>query len=369
MSSFDVSNQSSASIPTPGTGLTTVYVDTDKLLKSKNDAGVVTNYGAVGSSITALTGEVTASGPGSAVATVTNSAVISKLLTGYTPTTGDLAATDSILQAIQKLGARQNCGWFPTASDGTVVYSVDTTLTRDVYASTIVVNSGVTVTLAGFRLFAFSSIENNGIIDRSGNPGVGVTAGAALGAGTLGGSGAGGAGGTAAGVAGAAAAGLGGNGGSGGLGSGGAGGAAGGVTVPGATSGGVEIFQSARQAQVGRDLANTILLGGAGGGGGGGDGTAGGGGGSGAGVAMICARNIFGTGTIRANGGNGGTPVSGNRGGGAGGGGGVVVLISENDTTATSLVVQVNGGIGSSGTGTGAVGNNGSVGRIFRVRV
>jgi hypothetical protein len=58
---------------------------------------------ATGNYITALTGEVTASGPGSATATVTNSAVIAKVLTGYVSGAGTVAATDSILQAIQKL--------------------------------------------------------------------------------------------------------------------------------------------------------------------------------------------------------------------------------------------------------------------------
>lgn len=367
MSSIDLVNESS--VPTPVSGQSTIYVDSaDKKLKTRDDAGVVTNYGAAGSSITSLTGEVTATGPGAAAATVSNAAVIAKVLTGYTPTTGDLAATDSILQAIQKLGARQNCGWFPTASDGAVTYSVDTTLTRDVYASTIVVNPGVTVNTAGFRLLAFSSIENNGTIDRSGNNGVVSTAGAALASGTVGGGAAGGAGGSAAGSAGGAATGLGGSGAIGGA-TGSAGGAAGVLTNPTAANGGAEVFQSARQSLVGRDLGNTILLGGAGGGGGAGDGTAGGGGGSGGGVIVLCARNIFGTGLIRAKGGDGGTPAGGSRGGGAGGGGGVIVLISENDTTTTSLTTSVVGGTGSSGTGTGGPGGNGSVGRVVRVRV
>lgn len=58
---------------------------------------------ATGNYITALTGEVTASGPGSVAATVANSAVIAKVLTGYTSGAGTVASTDTILQAIQKL--------------------------------------------------------------------------------------------------------------------------------------------------------------------------------------------------------------------------------------------------------------------------
>ena len=58
---------------------------------------------ASGNYITALTGDVTASGPGSSSATVTNSAVIGKVLTGFASGAGTVAGTDSILQAIQKL--------------------------------------------------------------------------------------------------------------------------------------------------------------------------------------------------------------------------------------------------------------------------
>lgn len=50
-----------------------------------------------------LTGEATGSGTGSFAVTLTNSAVISKVLTGYTSGTGTISATDTILQAIQKL--------------------------------------------------------------------------------------------------------------------------------------------------------------------------------------------------------------------------------------------------------------------------
>lgn len=50
-----------------------------------------------------LTGEVTGSGTGSFATTLTNSAVIGKVLTGYTSGAGTVAATDTILGAIQKL--------------------------------------------------------------------------------------------------------------------------------------------------------------------------------------------------------------------------------------------------------------------------
>ena len=53
-----------------------------------------------------LTGEVTSTGN---VTTVTNSAVIGKVLTGFTSGTGPITASDNILQAIQKLDG--NKGW------------------------------------------------------------------------------------------------------------------------------------------------------------------------------------------------------------------------------------------------------------------
>ena len=50
-----------------------------------------------------LTGEVTGFGTGSFATTLTNSAVIGKVLTGYSSAAGTITATDTILQAIQKL--------------------------------------------------------------------------------------------------------------------------------------------------------------------------------------------------------------------------------------------------------------------------
>lgn len=56
-----------------------------------------------GNYITALTGEATASGPNSASVTLTNSAVIGKVLTGLNVTGGSVSATDSILAAFGKV--------------------------------------------------------------------------------------------------------------------------------------------------------------------------------------------------------------------------------------------------------------------------
>jgi hypothetical protein len=378
MSKLDLFNQSAPS--TPSTGRTSIYVDSaDKHLKIKDDAGLVTDLAAASGAITALTGEVTASGGGSAAATVTNSAVLGKVLTGLSATSGDLVASDTILQAMNKLAGRSNAGWFGNgAVDGSLTYTINTTLVRDVYATTIVINAGVTVNTAGFRMFATSSITGvnatTSIIDRSGNDASAGTVGAALAAGTTGASGIGGAAGTtlAGGAGGASATGIGLIGGAGGTGSGGAGGAAGAVTVPTTANGGVECLSNARQAQVARDLANTLMNAGSGGGGGGGEAGAGtsGAGGSGGGIITLSARVISNI-KISAHGGNGSgaTAVTVGRGGGGGGGGGCVILISENDTTADAVTVDVAGGLGGAGLGTGTNGSNGSTGRIVRVRV
>lgn len=56
-----------------------------------------------GAAVTSLTGEATGSGPGATAITLTNSAVIGKVLTGYSSGAGTVSATDTILQSIQKL--------------------------------------------------------------------------------------------------------------------------------------------------------------------------------------------------------------------------------------------------------------------------
>jgi hypothetical protein len=70
---------------------------------SSTDWNTFNNKQAAGNYITALTGEATASGPGSASVTLTNSAVIGKVLTGLNVTGGTVVATDSILAAFGKV--------------------------------------------------------------------------------------------------------------------------------------------------------------------------------------------------------------------------------------------------------------------------
>ena len=168
MSEIKFTNKASGTVATPASGKATVFIDdVTKKLKSKDDTGTVTDYSAASSGISQLTGEVTAIGPGSAAATVTNSAVTGKVLTGLSSSSGTVSATDTILQAFGKLMDKQNRGFFPYGV-GAIVVSSNTTLTGDVYCDTYEVQLGATVTTGGFRIFAQTSILVNGVIERNG---------------------------------------------------------------------------------------------------------------------------------------------------------------------------------------------------------
>lgn len=68
----------------------------------------IPQYQAQGNYITSLTGEATASGPGAASVTLTNSSVTGKVLTGLTVTGSSISSTDSILTAFGKLQGQVN---------------------------------------------------------------------------------------------------------------------------------------------------------------------------------------------------------------------------------------------------------------------
>jgi hypothetical protein len=76
------------------TGTLSSQTDLQSALNAKQATG---NY------ITALTGEVSASGPGSVSATVTNSAVLGKVLTGFSSGAGTITSSDTLLTAFNKL--------------------------------------------------------------------------------------------------------------------------------------------------------------------------------------------------------------------------------------------------------------------------
>ncbi|MBI2020074.1 hypothetical protein HYS94_01505 [Candidatus Daviesbacteria bacterium] len=244
-------------------------------------------------------------------------------------------------------------------SDGDVTIAAPTTLTRNMYYNTLVVNA--VISTGGYRIFVRNLLSGTSSVNRNGNAASGGTEGAALAnsAGGLAGGLAGGAGGISGG-AGAngsnLASGLGAAGGNGGAATAGGGGGTGGTF---AVAGGGRPRSSALL--FGRYADQDEWRGGAGGAGGGADGNTGGGGGGGAGILFLAAREISTALTISANGGAGANGTGGNAGGGGGGGGGYVVVISQLISQST-FTVQANGGTAGSGAGTGGAGVDGSAG-------
>lgn len=265
---------------------------------------------------------------------------------------------------------------FGSGQDGSVTYSGGTTLTEEVQASSITINSGVTVVAAypirctGTLTFTSSTsiIDNSGSAGAAGVGGAGASSG--LGSAMAGANGANGRTTTATGIAGTSRTnsliahfGITGTGGAGGIsGLGQAGGGGGGVT---------ELTNVNRTH--GHDVwdhawsTNAVLNGGGGGGSGGcnigGGATTSGPGGGGAGVIVICARQIAasGGGTVRAKGGAGGNASGAGSAGGGGGGQGGAVLISYTDYD-TLPTIDVAGGAGGNGIGSGGTGVTGSTG-------
>ena len=124
------------SAATPAPGYAIIYVKTDNVVYLKDSSGTEVALGSA-SSITSLTGEATAVGPGAAAVTLSNSAVIGKVLTGFTSgPNSTVLATDTILQAFQKLQAQV------TATVGAAV----TSLTGDVTGT----GPGATATTVAF---------------------------------------------------------------------------------------------------------------------------------------------------------------------------------------------------------------------------
>lgn len=268
---------------------------------------------------------------------------------------------------------------FGDGSDGAVTISSNTTLTRDMYYSSLTVNATFTLSTAGFKIFVSGTLTNNGTISNNGtagSAGVGTSSGAGGAgavAGTLGGGGAGATTGAAAGAAGVAGTSvnpsIGGSGGAGGAGgTGGSGGA-----------GGVATFTPLRTLTPHIIYGVTLLGGGAGGGSGGNGSTSGGtrgnggGGGGGGGVLFVWARFLVNNGTIQSLGGAGGAGAAsvgtgGNGGGGGGGGGGSVRLAYETITAGTLLATGGTGGAagGNGGGPAGVAGTTGTTGGVVQ---
>jgi hypothetical protein len=123
------------------TGTTTPVITLNVPTASASNRGALSsadwttfnNKQTAGNYITALTGEASASGPGSSAITLTNSAVIGKVLTGLNVTGGSVSATDSILDAFGKVQNQINSLVGGTIYKGTWNASTNTpTLTSSV---------------------------------------------------------------------------------------------------------------------------------------------------------------------------------------------------------------------------------------------
>lgn len=105
-----------------------------------------------------LTGEATGTGTGSFAVTLTNASVIGKILTGYVSGAGTVAATDSILGAIQKLNgniALKGSGTVTSVTSSNTSATVATTTTTPV----ITINDSPKWTTA--RLLAGNSVDGS----------------------------------------------------------------------------------------------------------------------------------------------------------------------------------------------------------------
>lgn len=261
-------------------------------------------------------------------------------------------------------------------SDGDVTISTPTTLTRDMYYRSLIVND--ILSTGGYRIFCTNFVHvgtGTGIIQNSGTwatttVGAAGAPGVTVGQGSNGGTGGGGSGGAGTALNPTGGLSLGANGGTGGNGSSGLGGSYGTRVVwDSATHGSYKTALSPPGTVLTKNTLS-FITGGSGGGGGAGDGGAGGGGGGGGGVVYISAPLILGDNatTIAANGGRGSNALGTNRGGGGGGGGGVIILI-QNTRGGYDAAPNVSGGNGGSKTGTGTIGGTGLAGTIIEVYV
>ncbi len=268
-------------------------------------------------------------------------------------------AQGGVLNAQGAIVGVQDLSGFGDGSDLAGVISAPTVLTRSMFWTTLVVQSGGSIDPAGFEIFARESVvvENGGVIASDGANAVGATGGVTVANGELDGRQAGGDGGANAvgsvGVAGA---------------QGGAGGAGGAATAAGG-AGGAAGDASTSQVRF-RSPGATVIETGAGGGGGGGDatpGTGGGGGASGGEVSIHAPVIRVDTGgQISADGGDGADGVANNGGGGGGGGGGKVRL--NFGTLTNNGTIQALGGAAGAGAGTGLVGTVGDPGIVEQVQ-
>ncbi len=395
----------------PNEGMT-LWVNDEDALYTYNGSGWVASAGSAG--ITALTGDVTASGTGSVAATLASNAVTAGKIASSAVTyaklqnasaatllgnpTGSGAAPSEITLGAGLVfsGATLNAVaaspvFFGGGNDGNVTISSGTTnITRDMYYNNLTLSGTGKLNLNGWRVFVAGTLDLSAApaaaivaqhTTQSTNGANGTAIGGAGAAGfaassfTVGNNvagGAGGAGNTGAGTNGTAGAAVNpGAGGQGAAGGNGGAGVSGGGT--GASAGAMSTTFSCYKFQdyllrIAGASYMALACGGSGaggGGGGGGDATNKGGGGGGGGasgaVIYVCA-NLIARGTnttaslIRAaggNGGNGGSTTLGNTGGGGagGGGGGGWIYLCYGSLTGSAITNMLDASGGNGGNG------------------
>ncbi len=325
---------------------------------------------------------------------------IAGIVVGLDSVLGVLVAMSPMIAALYATlngSAELNMGLsiFGDGSDGALVYDGAATilgmapstnvytLTRDIFASAITVNAGVTINAAGFRIFCSGTmtIAATGVVSNDGNAGgassasTGGAAGAISSAGSTAQGTAGGAGssGTGAGTAATSST----TGFPGGTGVGGAGGTAGGGNTGGtaswtalvATKGGARHLLALVGGMTFGTAGINVFGGGSGGGGGGANNAdgGGGGGGGGGGVLIVAAFTLANLGAMHATGGAGsaGTSAGNSAGGGGGGGGGVVITVAR---FLSGNVPTAAGGAGGAKVGAaGVAGVAGTAGVVVQV--
>jgi hypothetical protein len=144
--------------------LTTPALGTPSALVGTNITGTATSFTASNVTTNAnLTGDVTSVGNAT---TLTNAPVIAKVLTGYVSGVGTVAATDSILQAIQKLNGNAADG--TNITTGTVAAARVATLNQSTTGSAATLTTGRTIAITGDLAYTSPSFNGSGNVTAAG---------------------------------------------------------------------------------------------------------------------------------------------------------------------------------------------------------
>ena len=290
--------------------------------------------------------------------------------------TADAAEATGIKWAAASGGGGGGYAIYGDGSDGSATISGTTTLTRDMFYTTLTVQNGGVLNTANFRVFCRTSctVDAGGAIRCDGGNGTDSTrwGGSAAGTGStyyglssLGASASSGASNGAAG--GNLSSCLGGSGGAGGGAGAYTGGAGGAATAPVASLGGFRSLIQALQSKALSYGGTTQLTAGCGGGSGATNTQVGGGGGAGGGILVLAAKAITNNGIISADGGRGSnnSALANSGGGGGGGGGGIVFAIF--DTYTGTDPTAAGGAAGTHAAGGGTDGSAGSAGTVIKL--